>query len=179
MRLVWETSGYFSPLSFQVHRRNLHSSEDHLLEAEVLSDLSSHVPCYRYWCLDRNVEVGEVYRYTIQAADPSGYGILAISICAEVKGPSEYRLFQNYPNPFNAQTTLSYESPKAGRVVLTIFNAKGQEVRTLVDAFEAPGFHLVTWDGTDAESLPVASGVYFCHMWAGDFSALKKLTVLR
>jgi hypothetical protein len=180
VKLIWETSGYLSPGSFQIRRRDLDDSSELNLEAEVMSDpASSDTDGYRYWCLDRQVTLGKTYRYTIQAMDPSGYGILAISLCAQVTGPADYRLFQNYPNPFNAETTLSYQNPRAGRVVLTIFNTRGQKVRTLMDTIEAPGLHLVTWDGTDGAGIPVASGVYFCHMWSEPFVDVKKLTVLR
>jgi hypothetical protein len=149
------------------------------LPIEVFRDLTSGGQDFRYWCVDRNVEIGQTYRYIIQARDPSGNGILALSISAEVKGPRDFRLFQNYPNPFNAETTLSFQNPTAAPVLVTIYNARGQKVRTLLDAWEAPGFHLIGWDGMDEMGVPVASGIYFCQMCSQDFVDVKKMTVLR
>jgi len=179
IKLIWETTGYLPPSSFHIHRRNLDNNLEYPVEAEVISDPASGTERFRYWCIDRHVAVGETYRYTIQASDPSGFGAIAVTLCAQARGPGDYRLFQNYPNPFNAETTISYQNPQAGRVVITIYNTRGQKVRDLLDTVEAPGLHLVTWDGLDGASVPVASGVYFCHMWSEAFVDVKKLTVLR
>lgn len=178
LKLVWETDGHLEPSSFRVHRWDPQRGEESLLSREIVEETSED-QVYRYWCVDRDVMVGETYRYTIQATDPSGVGFLAISLNGEVRGPRTYRLLQNYPNPFNAETTLSYQIPEAGRVVLAIFNTRGQKVRTLVDAVESPDLHVVYWDGTDQTGLPVASGMYFCRMWSGDFVDVKKMTVIR
>jgi hypothetical protein len=179
LRLVWETTGYLEPGNFRVNRWDLQGREECLLDRVVLEETVSGSSLYRYFCVDRDVVVGASYRYMIQAVDPSGEGIVAISLCGQAMGPRTYRLHQNYPNPFNAETTLSYQLPEANHVVLTIFNARGQKVRTMVDAFEAPNSHLVQWDGTDQCGLPVASGIYFCQMWCGDFIDVKKMTVIR
>ena len=179
IKLIWETTGYLPPSSFRIHRRNLSDNMERPVEADVFSDLANGTERFRYWCIDRDVVIGETYRYTIQASDPSGFGMMAVSLCAQAKGPGDYRLFQNYPNPFNAETTISYQNPQAGRVVITIYNTRGQKVRDLLDTIEAPGLHLATWDGLDGTGVPVASGVYFCHMWSGPFVDVKKLTVLR
>lgn len=179
IKLVWETTGYLSPSSFQIYRRQLSDGVEEQVETEVISDLAGGTERFRYWCIDRDIVLGEIYRYTIRASDPSGFGVMAVSLSAQARGPGDYRLFQNYPNPFNAETTISYQNPQAGRVVITIFNTRGQKVRDLADTVEARGVHLVTWDGLDGAGVPVASGVYFCHMWAGSFVDVKKLTVLR
>ena len=179
IKLIWETTGYLPPSSFRIHRRSLSTSTSCPVESEVISDPANGSERYRYWCMDRDVALGETYRYTIQASDPSGVGAIAVTLCAQVRGPEDYQLHQNYPNPFNAETTISYQNPEAGRVVITIFNTRGQKVRTLLDTVEAPGLHLVSWDGLDGAGVPVASGVYFCHMWSGSFVDVKKLTVLR
>jgi hypothetical protein len=179
IKLIWETSGYLPPSSFQIHRRNLSEGVERPVQVEVISDPASGTERFRYWCIDRDVIIGETYRYTIQASDPSGFGVIAVSLCAEVKGPGDYRLFQNYPNPFNAETTISYQNPRAERVVITIYNTRGQKVRDLLDTVDPPGLHLVTWDGLDGAGVPVASGVYFCHMWSDSFVDVKKITVLR
>ncbi len=179
LKLIWETTGYLEPGSFRIRRWHLEKKVERLLELEILEEPGSDNGLFRYWCVDRNVQLGETYRYTIQAKDPSGIGALAISICAEAVGPRNFLLYQNYPNPFNAETILSYQNSKASYVSLVIFNARGQKVRTLEESFKAPDIHMLSWDGTDQNGIPVASGIYFCSLWSGDFVDVKKMTVIR
>jgi hypothetical protein len=179
LKIIWETTSHLQPANFQIYRRELGSDREQLLEAEIHYDLTSGASEFRYYCMDRNISVGSAYRYTITAMDPGGNGALAVSLYTEIAGPVNHRLYQNYPNPFNSQTTISYQNPEAGWVTVTIYNARGQKVCTLVDAFEDPGLHLVHWDGADGMGVPVASGVYFCCMSSGSFADVKKLTVIR
>jgi photosystem II stability/assembly factor-like uncharacterized protein len=88
--------------------------------------------------------------------------------------PSLFELFQNYPNPFNPSTTIEFELPKSTRVTLKIFDLLGREVATLVDENLAAGVHKSEWNASD-----FSSGVYFYRLQAGEFSATKKLVLLR
>ena len=93
--------------------------------------------------------------------------------------PKAYRLSQNYPNPFNPQTTISYDVAKTGAVRLSVYALTGQLVRTLVDGECPAGRYSVMWDGTDDVGRDVASGVYLCRMEAGQYSAVRKLVLVR
>jgi len=83
--------------------------------------------------------------------------------------PRSYGLAQNYPNPFNPSTTISYQlsaindqtTQHAPLVTLRIFNLLGQEMKTLVNQHQEPGYYSITWDGTDSDGVQAASGVYF------------------
>lgn len=88
--------------------------------------------------------------------------------------PTEYALGQNYPNPFNPTTTIQYQLPKPVKVVLEIFNVKGQKVTTLVNEEMTAGYYSVVWDARE-----VSSGVYFYRIEAGEFSDAKKLVVIK
>ena len=73
-------------------------------------------------------------------------------------------LHQNYPNPFNPSTTISFSISEESEVSLTVYNIKGQEVKTLVmDKFES-GIHSVIWKGKDNADKSVCSGVYFYQL---------------
>ena len=93
--------------------------------------------------------------------------------------PADFALAQNYPNPFNATTTIGYSLKQPEPVQLTIYNALGQRVRTLVDACQEAGLHRVTWDGTTAGGASAATGVYFYRLQMGSVAATRKMLLLR
>lgn len=79
--------------------------------------------------------------------------------------PARFAATAAFPNPFAASTTLRYRLPRAGDVVLTIYNVLGEAVwRT--EGPQAPGEHAVTWDGRDRSGRPVAAGLYFYTLQA-------------
>ncbi len=92
---------------------------------------------------------------------------------------SFYRLMQNYPNPFNPTTEISFELPKGGTTTLRILNMLGQELRTVTAGDLKAGTHSYTWDATDNSGRRVASGIYFYQLRSGNFSAIKKMAVLK
>ena len=93
-----------------------------------------------------------------------------------------YSLQQNHPNPFNQKTDIKYriaDSKSALLTTLRIYNILGQEIRTLVYQINDPGYYEVTWDGRDNWGRKVASDVYLYRLEVGDFTQVKKLTLLR
>ncbi len=93
--------------------------------------------------------------------------------------PWGYELEQNHPNPFNPETTSYYRLPQEAHVTIAIFNARGQLVRTLVDATLPPGRHQVRWQGDDASGHPLASGLYFCRLTASGQVRQRKVILLK
>jgi hypothetical protein len=79
--------------------------------------------------------------------------------------PKGFRLDQNYPNPFNPRTTVKYELATSGRVVLTVCDLLGQEIRRLVEEYQEAGSYETTWDAGDSPS-----GVYYLRMSVVDQS---------
>jgi len=90
----------------------------------------------------------------------------------------EYKLLQNYPNPFNSSTTVKYELPKKGNVVLKVFDILGNEVAVLVNESKDEGKYTLRFD---AESInrQISSGLYIYTIRVGDFSASRKMILLR
>jgi len=88
--------------------------------------------------------------------------------------PTEYGFYQNYPNPFNPSTVIKYDLPKEGFVTIKIYNILGKEIKTLVNDFKRAGSYNVTFD---AGNLP--SGIYFCRIKSNDFSAVRKLLLIK
>ncbi|NIA30240.1 MAG: T9SS type A sorting domain-containing protein, partial [Actinobacteria bacterium] len=98
---------------------------------------------------------------------------------AEEAIPSKYTLHQNYPNPFNPTTVITYDLPSSGRVSLTIFNALGQKITSLVDKEQQAGSYRVTWDGLSGEGTQMANGVYFYYLRTSSFNKTMKMVLMR
>jgi len=88
--------------------------------------------------------------------------------------PRVFALYESSPNPFNAVTAIHFDVPRASRVKLVVYDVLGREATVLRDGLTNAGTHRVLFD---AGALP--SGVYFCRMTAEDFSAVKKLLLVK
>ena len=95
------------------------------------------------------------------------------------RAPASYRLEENYPNPFNPSTTITYHLPEAATVTLSVYNAVGQRVATLVSGQRVAGTHRVRWDSRDAAGVTVPSGLYFYRIEAGGFRQTRKMLLLK
>jgi hypothetical protein len=100
-------------------------------------------------------------------------GILA-SLYMESWQPAQFGLMTNYPNPFNASTQITYSSPTASRIELTIYNILGQRIITLSNGFQQAGTHRFNWDASK-----VASGIYLARVQSGQQVKTIKLILLR
>lgn len=93
--------------------------------------------------------------------------------------PRAFGLSQNFPNPFNPATTIVFEVPEGEgaerRVTLTIFDARGRHVKTLVDGELQAGRHELVWDGRNVRGAEVSSGIYFATLRSGGTSSMRKM----
>ena len=83
------------------------------------------------------------------------------------------------PNPFRDLAVISYNLGKASEIELSIYNLKGQKVRTLFQGTLPKGEQAMAWDGCDQDGKHVASGVYFCRLSTQDTTLTRKMLVLR
>ena len=98
--------------------------------------------------------------------------------------PEKTQLFANYPNPFNPETWIPYELATDTDVRITIYNAHGVVVRTLQLGQQPTGYYTdreraAYWNGKNALGEPVASGIYFYTLTAGDFTATRKMLIVK
>ena len=96
--------------------------------------------------------------------------------------PETTALLPNYPNPFNPETWIPYQLAEAADVMLTIYDIYGRVVRDLDLGHQRAGtYHgrsrAAYWDGRNAQGEPVASGLYFYTLKAGDFTATRKMLI--
>ena len=121
--------------------------------------------------------------YTITAEDVRRNWIqLPTSVAYEI--PAKTELLANYPNPFNPETWIPYRLAEDAFVTLTIYDTAGQVVRTLkvghriASAYENRS-KAIYWDGRNDVGERVASGVYFYTLTAGDYSATRRMVILK
>lgn len=91
-------------------------------------------------------------------------------------------LLPNYPNPFNPETWIPYQLAEPEDVSIAIYGADGKRIRMLVLGHQPVGIYesrsrAAHWDGKNTQGEPVASGVYFYTLKAGDFSATRKMLI--
>ena len=119
-------------------------------------------------------------------ADPAGIAALERLLAAltrvAAQPPKETVLLANYPNPFNPETWIPYQLSAAAEVTVTLHASDGKLVRTLELGQVPAGIYqnrsrAAYWDGRNAAGEPVASGVYFYTLTAGDFSATRKMVI--
>jgi len=104
----------------------------------------------------------------------------ATAVLDETTGlPARFKLGQNYPNPFNPETEISFVLTEGTEVALKVFDVTGRLVTDLHQGHLAAGRHRAIWNGTDETGRPVSSGIYFARLVAGDFTATRKMLLLR
>lgn len=126
------------------------------------------------------------YWWRVQAADKQGFVVPSLNtpkfktdISTDVNGggdnglPKTFALFQNFPNPFNPSTVIAFDLPRASNYSLKIYDLLGQTVREF-NGHAGAGRVQVTWDARNQ-----ASGVYFYRLTAGNFSATRKMLLLK
>ncbi|MCD4818067.1 MAG: carboxypeptidase regulatory-like domain-containing protein [Candidatus Cloacimonetes bacterium] len=88
-------------------------------------------------------------------------------------------LKNNYPNPFNPETEISFSLADQGKVKISIYNIKGQKIKTLIYESLPIGEHSIVWNGKDSKENPVSSGVYFYRMKTSQYQKINKMLLLK
>ena len=116
----------------------------------------------------------KTYYYRLRQVDLDGRSQYSDVVNVDFDIPKDFVLSQNYPNPFNPSTKITYALPSQSPVVIKVYDLTGQEVITLVDEVKEAGTYEINFD-----ALNFSSGVYIYQMRAGDFSSVKKMSILK
>jgi hypothetical protein len=175
VRVAWTTSSERNTDHFILDRSTDANTWSPVAELEAAGNSQSS---HHYTFTDNNVTVGTTYSYRLTVVDMDGSRTTHASIASATPSTagavSEFALSQNYPNPFNPETSISYTLAEASRVSLKVYNISGEEIATLVNGNENSGIHTVNFS---AANLP--TGLYFYRLDAGDFSATRKMMLLK
>ena len=98
--------------------------------------------------------------------------------------PKQTALLPNFPNPFNPETWIPYQLAEPADVTVRIYAIHGGLVRTLALGHQPEGIYqsrsrAAYWDGMNELGEPVASGLYFYTLSAADFTATRKMLILK
>jgi putative hemolysin len=123
---------------------------------------------------------GSVVEAGLDAFSVSALVCDASGVADDAASTRQLALEANRPNPFSAETRISFSLPREGRVELSVYDAAGRLVRTLLASELRPaGEQTVAWDGRDGAGRSVAAGAYFCRLTADGEVVTKKMVLLR
>ncbi len=144
------------PVRFNIHPEHFDTVEQWLTEAHLVDD----------------------------GSDTFRQGIAILEHLINTASPTETVLLPNYPNPFNPETWIPYDLAEDGEVHIHIYNIKGESIRQLSLGFQTAGTYRTSsraayWDGRNASGEPVASGIYFFMLQAGQFKATRQMVIIK
>jgi hypothetical protein len=169
--LLWSTTAETNNQGFDIERSSVSGSWTKV--ANVAGN-GTTTTSHSYSYTDRNLASGN-YNYRLKQIDFNGnFEYFNLSNEVNVGTPTKFDLSQNYPNPFNPSTSINFDLPVDGKVSLKIYDMSGKEVMTLVNEVRTAGYHSVSFN---ASSL--SSGVYFYTLSADNFTATKKMMLLK
>jgi len=113
----------------------------------------------------------------------SSTGVVLSPVVTGVAGGSEtprtFALAPNFPNPFNPATEIRFRLPENAHIRLSVHDITGRLVTVLTDGAHESGEFALTWDGRDGAGREAASGTYFARLTAGNFTATRKMVLVR
>ena len=133
--------------------------------------------------MDGQVGANLVFAHTITAEDLRR-AFARIDLSQSTFQPSATQLLQNYPNPFNPETWLPYQLAADALVDIQIYDMRGQLVRRLDLGHQSAGYYdsrhrAAHWDGQNETGEFVSSGLYFYQLRAGDYTATRRMVILK
>jgi len=157
-------------------------ADDNYDNGEVLTN-SSYIATYPKLIEKNNI----LYLLYLERSTSSGTAevyLMKKQISTEVSDPENnslypFSLYQNSPNPFNIQTKISFFLKEGGYINLSIFNLKGQLIKTILSEHKKAGDYSFTWEGTDDSNKAVSNGIYIYRLQLGNKFKSKTLALIK
>jgi len=197
--LKWVTQSEVNNLGFQIYRSE--AKDGNYTKIDFVSGAGSTAMPTDYQFTDKEVESRKTYFYYLEDVDIAGEksksDIVEVVVTPSKKLkivvppaelvkpiPKEFRLLQSFPNPFNPDTWIPYQLPCDAEVTIRIYNVFGQLINTLSLGEKEAGYYITKdesayWDGKNSAGESVASGVYLYAIQAGEFSATRRMVILK
>jgi hypothetical protein len=179
--LEWSVASQTNNLGWEIYRSLDNFNFERVGDLVPGDGTTDELKSYNFF--DQNLPVGNMAYYYLRQVNLDGTAARSNTIevlLSSIVLPTANLLNQNYPNPFNPETTLSFDLKDDAVVTLKIYDVTGQVVRTLFNgqAFSA-GTYQMLWDAQNDNGEKVGSGVYMYQLKTGDYTSLKKMTLLR
>lgn len=176
--LDWVTGQELNNSHFVLERvkvgRNGSYSDESFNRVAVIAGAGNSTQYNHYKYSDKNLETGK-YMYRLNQVDYNGNIQMYLLNQEVIVGvPNKFTMSQNFPNPFNPVTKFNYELPQDLNVTMKVYDMTGREVATLINELKTAGYHTAEFN---AASL--SSGLYFVKLVAGNFSAVKKVSLIK
>jgi hypothetical protein len=103
---------------------------------------------------------------------------------SDIQVPPRTALLQNFPNPFNPETWIPFVLAEPASVTIQIYDIKGQLVKTINLGHQYPGIYIskdraAYWDGRNEKGEKTASGIYFYTIKSGEFTATRRMVLMK
>ena len=173
--LHWTTSSEINNPGFDVERSDFNGQiSNGWNRVGFISGNGTTSSINIYSFTDRNLSSGK-YNYRLKQIDYNGnYEYFSLNSDVIIATPKNFFLGQNYPNPFNPSTVINYNIPQDSYVKIKLYDNTGREVRTLLSEFISAGYYTINFNVSD-----LASGIYFYNINAGEYTATKKMMLVR
>jgi hypothetical protein len=165
--LSWTVDTDETLLGYHVYRRRDRDGEKELITKGGL--LAPETMVY----IDEDLTPGHRYYYTLAVIKAGGARVSSRDLSVDL-GRLPFALHQNHPNPFNPTTSIGFSLGEDGRVVLAVYNARGELVRELVNENRKTNVYREVWDGLNDKGEPVASGVYLYRLNSGKLTSMRQ-----
>ncbi|MEE9168870.1 MAG: FlgD immunoglobulin-like domain containing protein [bacterium] len=175
VKLMWTTTSEINNFGFDIEKS---PDPNNFFKIGFVAGVGTVSIPQSYFFIDAEVEPGTFY-YRLKQIDTDGSFQHSEILQVDINAPKGFALYQNHPNPFNPETKIHFELPKASNVVLKIYNAIGQEIRTLANSKYEAGLYNIRWDGKDNNGNLASSGVYLYKLQAKEFSQVRKMSLIR
>jgi len=173
--LNWSTATETNNNGFQIERK-IHSPQSSVGNWEnkgYVSGKGTTTEKTFYSYTDKNEKPGK-YLYRLKQIDFDGAFSYSNEIQVEVTGPKDFALYQNYPNPFNPSTTIKFALPVKTNLNLNVYNTLGEKVAEIFNGELEEGYHEMMFNASG-----LSSGIYFYKIESENYSATKKLMLLK
>ncbi len=177
--LQWITQSESEVMGYNVYRSENYAGPYVRLNPTIIPAAGNSQTEKRYQFTDKTGKEGKDYYYRLGDINLEGKITMHDPVNLSGEIVFSYNLEQNYPNPFNIKTTIRFELRQADEVNLSIYNMKGQLVRTLVNGFRDAGVHEKTWDGKNNIGEIVPSGNYIYSLRAQNFEHVQKMILVK
>lgn len=166
VKLEWTTVSEKNNLGFYVERRK-QANGTFTTVSNLIQGAGTSLAVHYYTWTDNTVTAGS-YVYRLRQVDLNGLvsysnEIVVMGVMGVKNGvaPKVFRLLQNYPNPFNPTTTITYDLPLESRIILSAYDALGQQIAVLEQGTKQAGTWTITWNPAN-----FPSGLYFYKLEA-------------